>query len=155
MSRILIIDDEEELVQLLADELRVKGHEVLTAYNGNTGIELAKQRPDLILLDVMMPGADGFTVCRTIREQVLCTILFLSAKQSEADRIRGLTLGGDDYILKPFKLQELLAKIDANLRREERAQYLNVEHKRMKLYFGKLRLDLKERLVQMDSEIGI
>lgn len=151
MSRILIIDDEQELVALLRDELQAKGHEVLTAYDGRQGIELAKKQPDLIILDIMMPGADGFEVCRAIRDDVLCPIIFLSAKQSEADKIKGLTLGGDDYVVKPFGLRELLARIEANLRREKRSQYLNTENKRAKLYFGALALDIKARTVRIDG----
>ena len=151
MSRILIIDDETDLVMLLEDELRAKGHDVLTAYDGQTGIELSKKQPDLIILDIMMPGTDGFEVCRAIRDEVLCPIIFLSARQSETDKVRGLTLGGDDYVTKPFGLRELMARIDANLRREKRAQYINAEHKRSKLYFGTLCLYLKERAVKIEG----
>jgi DNA-binding response OmpR family regulator len=151
MSRILIIDDEKELVMLLADELKAKGHEVLSVYEGNEGVKLARRQPDLIVLDIMIPGMNGFDVCRAIRDEVLCPIIFLSAKQSEADRIRGLTLGGDDYVVKPFGLQEFLARIDANLRREKRAQYLNAESKRTQLFFGKLDMDLRSRVVRIDG----
>ena len=132
MSTILIVDDEKELVMLLQDELEARGHQVLTAYNGPCGITLAKRQPDLIILDIMMPEMDGFEVCRKIRDEALCPILFLSAKQTESDKIRALTLGGDDYISKPFGLRELLAKIDANLRREQRSQYINAEKKAYK-----------------------
>ena len=118
MSKILIIDDETDLVMLLEDELCAKGHQVLTAYNGKDGIELSKKQPDLIILDIMMPETDGFEVCRAIRDDVLCPIIFLSAKQSETDKVRGLSLGGDDYVTKPFGLRELMARIEANLRRE-------------------------------------
>lgn len=152
MSKILIIDDETDLVMLLKDELEAKGHEVLTAYDGQTGIDLSQKQPDLIILDIMMPGIDGFEVCRTIRDDVLCPVIFLSARQSETDKIRGLTLGGDDYITKPFGLHELLAKIEANLRRERRSQYLNAENKRSKLYFEKLCLDMRERTVRVDGK---
>lgn len=151
MSRILIIDDETDLVMLLEDELRAKGHDVLTAYDGQTGIELSKKQPDLIILDIMMPGTDGFEVCRAIRDEVLCPIIFLSARQPETDKVRGLTLGGDDYVTKPFGLRELMARIDANLRREKRSQYINAEHKRSKLYFGTLCLYLKERAVKIEG----
>ena len=151
MSRILIIDDETDLVMLLEDELRAKGHDVLTAYDGQTGIELSKKQPDLIILDIMMPGTDGFEVCRAIRDEVLCPIIFLSARQSETDKVRGLTLGGDDYVTKPCGLRELMARIDANLRREKRSQYINAEHKRSKLYFGTLCLYLKERAVKIEG----
>lgn len=154
LSRILIIDDEKELVMLLEDELRNRGHKVFTAYDGSKGIELAKKHPepDLILLDIMMPGINGFEVCRAIREDVLCPILFLSAKQSEADKIKGLNLGGDDYIAKPFGLRELMARVEANLRREKRSQYINAENKRTRLYFGQLNLDLRERTVRIDGK---
>ena len=152
MSKILIIDDETDLVMLLKDELEAKGHEVLTAYDGQTGIDLSQKQPDLIILDIMMPGIDGFEVCRAIRDDVLCPVIFLSALQSETDKIRGLTLGGDDYITKPFGLHELLAKIEANLRRERRSQYLNAENKRSKLYFEKLCLDMRERTVRVDGK---
>lgn len=149
MSRILIIDDEKELVSLLKDELTAKGHEVLTAHDGSEGIKLATKQPDLIILDIMMPGADGFEVCRRIRDDVLCPIIFLSARHKETDKIRALTLGGDDYVEKPFGLRELLARVEANLRREKRSQYLNSENKRTKLYFDNLSLDLRERAVRI------
>jgi len=152
LSKILIIDDETDLVMLLEDELKAKGHEVLTAYDGQKGIELSRKQPDLIILDIMMPGMDGFEVCRAIRDDVLCPVIFLSARQSETDKIRGLTLGGDDYITKPFGLQELMAKIEADLRRERRSQYMNAENKRSKLYFEKLCLDMRERTVRVDGK---
>ncbi|HAP5617133.1 TPA: response regulator transcription factor [Enterococcus faecium] len=151
MSKILIIDDEKELVMLLEDELKAKGHKVLVAYDGQKGIELAREQPDLIILDIMMPEVDGFEVCSAIRDDVLCPIIFLSARQSETDKIKGLTLGGDDYIVKPFGLKELIAKIEANLRREKRSQCINEENKRTKLYFGMLSLDIKERTVKIEN----
>ncbi|EAF6627311.1 response regulator transcription factor [Listeria monocytogenes] len=151
MSKILVIDDEKELVMLLEDELKAKGHKVLVAYDGQKGIELAREQPDLIILDIMMPEVDGFEVCRAIRDDVLCPIIFLSARQSETDKIKGLTLGGDDYIVKPFGLKELIAKIEANLRREKRSQYINEENKRTKLYFGMLSLDIRERTVKIEN----
>lgn len=152
MSKILIIDDEKDLVSLLEKKLKAKGYEVLTAYDGKAGIELAKEMPDLIILDIMMPCADGFEVCRTIRNDVLCPILFLSARQSEADKIKGFNLGGDDYITKPFGLREMIAKIEANLRRERRSQYINAEKMRAKLYFGHLTLNIKERTVKIENK---
>ncbi|OFK57751.1 DNA-binding response regulator [Globicatella sp. HMSC072A10] len=151
MSKILIIDDEKELVMLLEDELKAKGHKVLVAYDGQKGIKLAREQPDLIILDIMMPEVDGFEVCSAIRDDVLCPIIFLSARQSETDKIKGLTLGGDDYIVKPFGLKELIAKIEANLRREKRSQYINEENKRTKLYFGMLSLDIRERTVKIEN----
>ncbi|MEE0420356.1 MAG: response regulator transcription factor [Lachnospiraceae bacterium] len=156
MSTILVIDDEMDLVSILEKKLKSMGHNVLAAYDGIKGIELSKTQPDLILLDIMMPGADGYEVCRTIRNEVQCPIIFLSAKQSETDKIKSFTLGGDDYITKPFGLRELLARIEANLRREKRSQYINLEHKRTKLHFGNLLLDIQGRNVKIgETEIPL
>jgi DNA-binding response OmpR family regulator len=152
LSKILIIDDEKDLIMLLEDELKIKGHEVLTTYDGQTGIELSKKQPDLIILDIMMPGMDGFEVCRAIRDDVLCPIIFLSSKQSETDKIKGLTLGGDDYVTKPFGLRELMARIESNLRRERQSQYINEKNKRSKLYFRELCLDMSERTIKIDGK---
>lgn len=142
LSKILIVDDEIDLVSLLEKHLNKKGHEVLTAYDGQRGIELARENPDLIILDIMMPKIDGFEVCRAIRNSVSCPILFLSARQSEIDKIKGFSLGGDDYITKPFGIRELMARIEANLRREERTQFINAKNKRTKFHFGELVLDI-------------
>lgn len=142
LSKILIVDDETDLVSLLEKHLNKKGHEVLTAYDGQRGIELARENPDLIILDIMMPKIDGFEVCRAIRNSVPCPILSLSARQSEIDKIKGFSLGGDDYITKPFGIRELMARIEANLRREERTQFINAENKRTKFHFGELVLDI-------------
>jgi DNA-binding response OmpR family regulator len=136
---------------LLEKKLKASGYEVLTAFDGEMGIQLAKKMPDLILLDIMMPVADGFDVCRRIRSDVLCPIIFLSARQSETDKIKGFTLGGDDFITKPFGLREVMARIEANIRREKRSQYINTENKRAKLYFGQLTLDIRERLVKIQN----
>ncbi|WP_434564352.1 response regulator transcription factor [Thermoanaerobacterium thermosaccharolyticum] len=156
MSKILIIDDEKEIVDLLKDSLERKGNTVLTAYNGKEGIEKAKEMPDLIVLDIMMPDIDGYKVCRKIRDTVICPIVFLSAKQSEMDRIKGFALGGDDYVVKPFSLKELLARIDAHLRREKRAILLNEEGKRALLNFKNITIDLKSREVMVNGNpIGL
>mgnify|MGYP001158006732 FL=1 len=152
MACILIIDDEEDLVSLLREELEARGHTVLTAGDGEAGVRQARKQPDLIILDIMMPNLNGYEVCRAIRDEVMCPIIFLSAKQSEMDRITAFNLGGDDYVLKPFGLRELMARIEANLRRERRAQYLNAERKRSKLYFGDLGLDLKERTLSIGGK---
>ncbi|WP_019006868.1 response regulator transcription factor [Cohnella laeviribosi] len=152
MSRILIIDDERELAQLLKDELEAAGHEALVASDGAEGVLLARKQPDLILLDVMMPNMDGFEVCRRLRDEVRCPIMFLSAKQAETDRIRGLTLGGDDYVVKPIGLRELLARIEAHLRRERRNRDARADETRSCVYFGALALDLKARSVSVNGK---
>ncbi|MDE6971050.1 MAG: response regulator transcription factor [Eubacterium sp.] len=119
-KRILIADDEPGIIRLLRDYFEMQDYQVKEAENGLEVLENLDPEPDLILLDVSMPMLDGFTVCERIRMHVSCPIVFLSAKVEEADRIRGLMLGGDDYILKPFSIEELGARVRAHLRREER-----------------------------------
>jgi DNA-binding response OmpR family regulator len=118
-GRILIVEDEPVLVRGLTDTFASKGYEVLTAGDGQTGLELAFERsPDLILLDIMLPRVNGFEVCRAIRERGLeMPILMLTAKGQEEDVILGLNLGADDYVTKPFRIGELVARANAFLRR--------------------------------------
>lgn len=122
MKKILAVDDEPGILQLLKDYFEMQEYEVLAAENGPEVFEKLKQKPDIILLDVNLPGMDGFEICSAIRSHVNCPILFLTAKIEEEDRIRGLMLGGDDYILKPFSIDELGARVEAHLRREERGK---------------------------------
>lgn len=102
MYKILIVDDEPNVVSLIKDYLELNGYETLTAYNGEKAMALALQQPDLILLDVNMPHMDGLAVCRGIRDYVSCPILFLTARIEDSDKVQGFAAGGDDYILKPF-----------------------------------------------------
>lgn len=120
--KILLVDDDRDLLKMLGSYLRIKGYKVDTAANGAMAMERIKNAPDLILLDVNMPGMDGITVCRQIRDRVSCPVLFLTARVEEQDRVNGLLSGGDDYILKPFGLKELEARIIAHLNREKRHQ---------------------------------
>jgi DNA-binding response OmpR family regulator len=124
MSRILIIEDEPALVRGLKDAFASKGFDVLTAQDGATGIDLALNKsPDLILLDIMLPRVNGYEICRTIRERGIETpILMLTAKDQEEDIILGLNLGADDYIAKPFRIGELIARVNAFLRRTKAKQ---------------------------------
>jgi DNA-binding response OmpR family regulator len=149
METILIIDDEPDLVMIIKDVLENNGYSVLTAYNGFDGIRMSKKQPDLIILDIMMPDIDGFNVCNAIRDNVACPILFLSAKGSEADRIKGLAIGGDDYIIKPFSIKELVMRVKAHLRREKRT--LNRDGNDF-LQFKNLRIDLKGMIVTVNNE---
>lgn len=119
-QRILIIDDEADIVAFVRDALIDDGYDVDTANDGLHTFECLRPEPDLIILDVMMPGLDGWEVCKAIRDQVSCPIIFLSARRSAEDRIRGLMAGGDDYIVKPFSIAELKARVWAHLRREQR-----------------------------------
>lgn len=109
--KILIADDDAELVKMLKSYFELKGYEVLTAADGAEVLGRVQREPDIILLDINMPRMDGLEVCRTIRDKVSCPILFLTAKVEEQDRVNGLMMGGDDYILKPFSLRELEARI--------------------------------------------
>lgn len=121
-QKLLIIDDEEGILWLLRDYFEIQGYQVLTAGTGEKAVKLAlSQGPDLILLDISLPDIDGLEVCRRIREKVNCPILFLTAKVEEQDRINGFLMGGDDYILKPFSIEELGARVMAHLRRERRS----------------------------------
>ncbi len=141
-EKILIADDEEGIVSFIKDALYSEGYEVWVAYDGDQAIEKASKQPDLILLDIMMPGKDGFLVCKEIRDTVACPIIFLSALQSEADKIKGLSLGGDDYLIKPFSIKELKMRIKAHLRREGRTADIE---RRNYIRFGNLSINLKGR----------
>ena len=115
---ILIIDDDKGLLRLVEMALEAHGFEVKTALNGETGLELFQtDPPDLVVLDVMMPGMDGRMVCKRLRERSTIPILFLTARDQVQARVEGLTLGADDYLIKPFNVQELVARIEALLRR--------------------------------------
>lgn len=120
MGKILIVDDEKNIVDIIAYNLKKEGFETLEAYNGKTGLNLAlSELPMLVLLDVMMPELDGFEVCSRIREQSQMPIIMLTARVDEVDKVLGLELGADDYITKPFGVKELIARVKANLRRQD------------------------------------
>lgn len=118
---ILLIDDDETLVELLSEQIRMAGYQVLTANRGDDGIALAFEKDiDLVVLDVMMPGLDGWEVCRRLRQASDIPILMLTAKGEEIDKLRGFHLGVDDYVLKPFSFAEVVARIHALLARTHR-----------------------------------
>ena len=121
-KRILIVDDEIDLGIMLKRFFELNNYEVSIAVNGMQAIEQAGTQPDLILLDINMPDVDGLEVCSRIRNFVSCPILFLTARIEDADKLKGFAVGGDDYIVKPFSLDELGARVEAHLRREERNQ---------------------------------
>jgi DNA-binding response OmpR family regulator len=122
MSRILVVEDEPAILRGLADNLRFESYEVLTASDGQSGYAALKEhKPDLMILDLMLPKMSGYDVCRKARaEGIVTPILMLTARGEEADRVRGLDLGADDYVSKPFSLPELLARVRALLRRTQR-----------------------------------
>jgi len=115
---ILVVDDEAPIVEILKYNLTKSGYRVIEAYDGEAGYRLAlEEKPDLILLDVMLPKMEGFEVCRKVREKQSTPIIMLTARDEEVDKVLGLELGADDYITKPFSVRELLARVKANLRR--------------------------------------
>ncbi len=119
-ERILIVDDEHDIVSMLDSYFSRRGYLVSRAYSGAEAVRQAEKRPDAILLDVSMPDMDGLEVCRKIREYVSCPIIFLTARVEDADKIKGFAAGGDDYVVKPFSIDELGARVAAHLRREKR-----------------------------------
>jgi len=122
-KRILIIEDEKALASLLSDYLAVDGFSVDARFDGPSGLQAALTGAfDLVLLDLMLPGLDGFEVCRALREQSDVPVLILSARREDGDKIRGLGLGADDYVVKPFSPQELVSRVRAVLRRAGRDQ---------------------------------
>lgn len=117
---ILIVDDEKPIVDILIYNLKKEGYNTIEAYDGERAIEMAfNEKPDLILLDIMLPKVDGLTVCKRIRNSLNIPIIMISAKDEEIDKILGLELGADDYITKPFSVRELMARVKANLRKAE------------------------------------
>lgn len=140
--KILVVDDEVMLTQLLAAHLAECGYLVYTANSGAEALEKLRFQPDLILLDINMPGMDGLELCGFIRDQVACPILFLTARITEQDKVVGLMSGGDDYISKPFGLNELTARIAAHLRRDARTRTVSKI-----ITSGKLIVNLSQRTV--------
>lgn len=119
-KNILIVEDEKPIAEIIKFNLEKEDYKVSVAYNGEDGLNKAITfNPDLILLDIMLPKLDGFQVCRKIRETSMVPILMLTAKEEEVDKVLGLEMGADDYITKPFGMRELMARIKANLRRNE------------------------------------
>lgn len=147
MAKILVVDDEKDIVDILTAYFHRAGHMVYAASSGDEALRQASCRPDIILLDINMPGMDGLTVCERIREHINCPILFLTARVETADKIRGLRVGGDDYIVKPFDLEELGARVEAHLRRENR----NSKGATVR-FFGELTVDYGRRQVSIDGE---
>lgn len=147
MYKILIVDDEKDVVRMLESFFRLKGYDTITAYHGEEAIQKVSMNPDLILLDVNMPGMEGTEVCQKIRDYVSCPILFLTAKVEDEDKIKGFAVGGDDYILKPFSMEELGARVAAHIRRDHRQSMpVNVR------FFGKLAIDYSAKTVKAGEQ---
>lgn len=153
--RILVVDDEPRYLRLLEANLLTEGYEVVTAMDGEEAIEIFSAHPaDLILLDVMMPRLDGFTTCQRIRQFSTVPIIILTAKGEEQDRVRGLDVGADDYLVKPFSVMELLARVRAVLRRAqvaETGQDRFFTHDNLRIDFARAEVWLGEQPVYLSA----
>jgi len=138
--KILLVDDEPGVISILKNYFEVEGYQVYTAVNGTEALQKASANPDIILLDINMPEMDGLTVCKHIREKLSCPILFLTARIETNDKIKGFSVGADDYIVKPFDLDELGARVEAHLRRENRKQGQSILR-----FFGEMVIDYTKR----------
>lgn len=151
---VLIVDDEKPIVDILKYNLVKEGYETIEAYDGAQALDFALTRkPDIILLDVMLPKMDGFEVCRKIREKMSTPILMLTAREEEVDKVLGLELGADDYITKPFSPRELMARVKANLRRSISGEVKEEATDGNIVTIGRISLNLDRYEVKKDGEI--
>ncbi len=152
-AKVLIVDDEHNIVDILKANLEREGYQTLSAYDGAQGLEMGiSQKPDLILLDCMLPKMDGFDVCRKLRLQTNVPILMLTAKSEEIDKVLGLELGADDYITKPFSVREVLARVKAQLRRVTIGELEGSDHPKV-MTFADLEIDQEAYQVKRASEV--
>ena len=152
-TTILVADDDPQLLRLVTRNLQFEGYEVLPASDGQQALEqIEAQRPDLVLLDVMMPKMDGFSVCHRTREFSTVPIILVTARGQEQDKIRGLDLGADDYLTKPFSVDELLARVRAVLRRAQFNAIDQAHAVRMSTTIGDLTIDYAQHLVRMAGQ---
>lgn len=156
---ILVIDDEKPIIDILVYNLKKEGYNTLEATDGEMGLDMAvKLRPNLILLDVMLPKIDGLTVCKRVKQTYNVPVVMLSAKDEEIDKIVGLELGADDYVTKPFSVRELMARVKANLRKiddekEEKEKDKDEKEKQNKIVVGDLELDLEKVEVRIKGQV--
>ena len=157
---ILVVDDETTIVDMLVYNLQKEGYNTLQANDGEQAVNIAlSEKPDLVLLDIMLPKIDGLAVCKRIRQTLNIPILMLSAKDEEIDKILGLELGADDYITKPFSVRELMARVKANLRKAEATNILSIKEENDEtleesiITVGDLNLDLNKFEVKVRGEV--
>lgn len=150
-EKILVVDDEKDICLLLKESLEMEEYSVITANCANEAKFMLYDKPDLILLDVNMPDVDGFSFCEENRDNIECPIIFLTARIEEQDRIKGFKVGGDDYVQKPFSIEELVARVNAHLRREARKN-----NKGKLLIVGDLKVDfLAHKITRNDVRIEL
>jgi len=160
-EKILVVDDEISLQETVAYNLKKQGYEVQTTGDGTEALDLAREmNPDLIILDVMLPGLDGFEICRILRKEMTTPVLMLTARDDEIDRVVGLEVGADDYMAKPFSMRELIARVKAMLRRvrlirEEvnTGEGVDGKPKQEIMEFGNLKIDMTRREITVDDEV--
>ena len=159
-KKVLIVDDEQAIIDVLVYNLKKEGYETLEATDGITAVNMAlEQKPDLMLLDIMLPKMDGLTVCKRVKNYLNIPILMLTAKDAEIDKIVGLELGADDYITKPFSVRELVARVKANLRKVDASLNSKTiddkqeKKKESKISVGDLELDLDKFEVKVRGEV--
>ena len=160
---ILVVDDEQPIIDMLVYNLKKEGYNVIEANDGVTAVEKAlEQKPNLILLDIMLPKLDGLSVCKRVKNSLNIPIIMLTAKDEEIDKILGLELGADDYITKPFSIRELVARVKANLRKVDATMMVNYKQeaepeqekrKTQKIVVGDLELDLDKFEVKVRGEV--
>ena len=152
-NKILVVDDEKSIVNIISYNLKKEGYEVVTANNGADGYKIFnEEKPDLILLDIMMPEMDGYEVCKRIREKSNVPIIMLTARAEEIDKVIGLELGADDYVTKPFGNRELMARVKANLRRTTVLSSENALNVSGSVKFGDLEIDMERYEVSKRGE---
>lgn len=159
VEKILVVEDEISLQETLAYNLKKQGYEVVIAGDGPSALEVVRNsKPDLILLDIMLPGMDGFEVCRKLRSEVSTPVLMLTARDDEIDRVVGLEVGADDYLTKPFSMRELIARVKAMLRRvkiiRDEINLINSGADQRSFFeFDKIKIDLGRRELRVDNKI--
>ena len=152
-KKVLVVDDEPNIVDILRFNLQREGYEVLAAYDGPDGLRQAQtMEPDLILLDVMLPGMDGFHVCEELRKtDPLTPVIMLTAREEERDRVMGLELGADDYVVKPFSVRELMARVRTNIRRQTVIE-TPAEDETKLIRAGRITVDIDRQQLRKDGQ---
>ena len=153
-KKILVVDDEKPIVDVLKFNLEKDGYKIIEAYDGEQAVEMAlTSKPDLIILDVMLPKMDGFTVCKKLRQKLTCPIIMLTARDEVVDKIIGLELGADDYMTKPFSVRELTARVKANLRKHTLPEEEGSKEEKDVLKIKDLVLDVEKYVVIKKGKI--